>query len=114
MSERRRRAEEVRGLADWFRNSGHPTEEAILRAAADLLDPPFAGPTVRVRIAIGFMRHTLVPDFWVASGGHGFKDFQSIGMVSAVIGKENVGVVRFVEADVPLPAQSVVEGEAVS
>lgn len=114
MSERRRRAEEVRGLADWFRNNGHPTEEAILRATANLLDPPFTGPTVRVRIAVGFLRQGLVPDFWVASGCHGFKDFQNIGLVSAVIPNGNVGVVRFVEADVPLPAQSVVEGEAVS
>lgn len=115
MSERRRRAEEVRGLADWFFNNGYPAEEAILRAAADLLDPPFTGPTLRARIAVAVTRGGEL------CAARDSRDDDDEAMRSAMDGAWRDGddlappQIRWVEADVPAwEAPKVVKGEVVS
>lgn len=105
---------ERKALADWMRRwSNDLINEVVaekLHRAADLLDPPARGRTKRVRIAVAM---TAAERFCAAA--HSDDDDAKSRAVAeeGVWGSGDPDPIRvsFVEALVPLPEETTVEGE---
>ena len=106
MSERKELAARLRTLA-----AGEPADSLFLRAA-DLLDPPAQGPTVRIRVAVAVTRDGT----WDTAGRKEQSDADSVGYAQEGVWREADEAfparVCWIEADVPAwEPPPTVEGE---
>ena len=114
MSERKELAARLRAVAESMERDSPAWDTDDLRAAADLLDPPARGRTVRVRACVAVTR----ADTFHVSADSGDCDAQSAAYALECAWRqedEDAGTpaqIRWIEADVPAwEAPPTVEGE---
>ncbi len=105
MSERKELAARLRATAREFL-VGMGTPHADVLRAADLLDPPARGRTVRVRIAVA----VGAKGEWYALSGDGWSDADRVEAARDGSLVDDTSIV-WIECDVPLPEETTVEGE---
>lgn len=101
---------ERKALADWMRrwvaDGNCPMDRQDLLRAADILDPPARGRTVRVRIAVA----VGAKGEWYALSGDGWSDADRVEAARDGSLVDDTSIV-WIECDVPLPEETTVEGE---
>lgn len=104
MSERKELAARLREMVAGAIAGGTGFKLNDLARAADLLDPPARGRTVRVRIAVA----TNADGQWSACGMQNLSDEDA--KYAACEGVDGIEEVSWVTANVPLPEETTVEG----